>query len=180
MFDYYFHYNYVLRFLLILKYGNYKYLNTYNLVQLNKIITDFTIKDLDDLNHLRLSNYFYFFSFFLGKRGVITKVKSNFDLNVLYHSFSIRLIHCKYDLNFALFFLAEGVFPRLNTNYLHWIRSTNFYIFEVADMNIFVDKKASIGFLNLIDSLNFKFYFTGFDLNSDYSGLLMTSIEILL
>jgi hypothetical protein len=177
-YDFYFHYRYVMRNILLLKFSSLHF-NTYNLTELNKIILDFSIKDLDDLLHLKLSNYFYFFRFFFGKKGVITKIKSNFELNILYHSFSIRIMQNKYDLNYTILFLLEEIFPALNLNYLQWIRSKNFYIFEILDMNIFIDKKTSIGFFNLDDNLKFKFFFTGLDLDDKCSKLLMSGFLLI-
>jgi hypothetical protein len=89
--DFYFHYKHILRFLLLQKLG-YKYIHSYNVPKILKIKIYFSIKDLVDFDHLKGSNYFFFFKYFFGKKAFFVNYKSLFSLNVLYHNFEIQLI----------------------------------------------------------------------------------------
>jgi hypothetical protein len=56
--DFYFHYRFICRYSLINKFYI-SSVNTFNISFISSIILYFTIKNLEDLNNLCTSNYFY-------------------------------------------------------------------------------------------------------------------------
>ena len=77
IFDYYFHYKYVLRYLLLEKLGMY-YKNTYFYPEIYKLKNFFVIKNLVDLESLKSSNYFFFLNIFLEEELIVWIIKLNF------------------------------------------------------------------------------------------------------
>lgn len=158
-FDYYFHYKYVLRFLLIQKCGlNYK--NIYLIPKLYKLNTFFVIKNLIEFDDLRCSNYYFFFKHFFGRKANFVNYNSKFSLNVLYHSFNIQLIIVKQDIYFFINFLFNDILPYCQQRY-NVLRFKNYITYVILDMNIFLEKKTHIGFFNLKNSLNMQFFCNG-------------------
>jgi hypothetical protein len=161
IFDYYFHYKYVLRFLLLEKLGMY-YKNTYFYPKIYKLKNFFVIKNLVDLESLKSSNYFFFFKYFFGRRAYCMNYKTKFSLNVLYHSFNIQLVIAKKDLYIYINFLFNDILPFCNKKYsILKGKRFNYITYIIKDMNIFLEKKTHIGFFYLNDLLNMKFYCSG-------------------
>jgi hypothetical protein len=162
IFNYYFHYKYVVRFLLLQKLGIF-FKNTYNFPKIFQLKNYFVIKDLVDFENLKSSNYFFFFKYFFGKKAFFVNYKTRFSLNVLYHSFNIQLIIAKKDLYIFINFLFNDILPFCNKRYIIF-NSKNNISFRILDMNIFLEKKTHVGFFFLKESLNMKFYFYGLKL----------------
>jgi len=161
IFDYYFHYKYILRYLLLEKLGSY-YKNTYLFPEIYKLKSFFVIKDLVDFENLKSSNYFFFFKYFFGRRAYCMNYKTKFSLNVLYHSFNIQLIIAKKDLYIFLNFLFNDVLPFCKKRFsILKGKRYNYITYIIKDMNIFLEKKTHIGFFYLNDHLNLKFYCLG-------------------
>lgn len=161
VFDYYFHYKYVLRFLLLEKIGK-SYINTYKFPRIYKLNTFFVIKDLVDFENLKSSNYFFFFKYFFGKKAFFLNYSSVFSLNVLYHNFNVQLNFVKKDIYFYLNFLFNDILPFCNNRYLIInSENRNYVLYIINDMNFFLEKKTHVGFFNLNNSLNIKFFCFG-------------------
>lgn len=75
--DYYFHYKYISRFLLLEKIGSYYY-NTYTFTKIEKLNIFFVIKNLVDFENLKSSNYFFFLNIFLEKKQNLLIIKQGF------------------------------------------------------------------------------------------------------
>ena len=129
IFDYYFHYKYVSRFLLLEKIGVINK-NTYTFPKIVKLNNFFVIKNLVDFENLKSSNYFFFFKYFFGKKANFVNYKTRFSLNVLYHSFMIQLIIAKKNIYIFLNFLFNDILPFCNKRYiiLNFKNSINFKI----------------------------------------------------
>lgn len=158
--DFKFHHKYVLRFLLLQKLG-YKYIHPYNIPNLSKIKMYFSVKDLVDFDHIKGSNYYFFFKYFFGKKASFVNYTSSFSLNVLYHSFEIQLIFRKHDIYLCFDFLFNDILPFCNNQYAFFnARQKHYVSYTIYDMNIFLERKTHVGFFNLKDNLSFKFYST--------------------
>lgn len=157
--DYFFYYKYLLRFLLLEKLGII-YKNTYIFPKIYKLNNYFVIKDLVDFENLKSSNYFFFLKYFFGKKAFFLNYKTRFSLNVLYHSFYIKLIIAKKALYIFINFLFNDILPFCNKRYII-INLKNYITYKILDMNIFLEKKTHVGFFNLKDPLNMKFYSYG-------------------
>jgi hypothetical protein len=153
--DYYFHYKYVLRFLLLEKIGEF-YKNTNTFPKILKLNIYFVIKDLVDFENLKSSNYFFFFKYFFGKKAKFLNYNTRFSLNVLYHSFYIQLFFTKKYLYIFINFLFNDILPFCNKRYMR-VKFKNSINFKILDMNIFLEKKTHVGFFNLKEPLNMKF-----------------------
>jgi hypothetical protein len=162
IFDYFFHYKYVLRFLFLEKQGVLSK-NTYTLPKISQLHNFFVIKDLVDFENLKSSNYFFFFKYFFGKKAFFINYKTRFSLNVLYHSFYINLIIAKKDLYIFINFLFNDILPFCNKRYLKF-NSRKYISFKILDMNIFLEKKTHIGFFFLKEPLYMKFFFSGLEI----------------
>jgi hypothetical protein len=153
--DYYFHYKYISRFLLLEKIGSYYY-NTYTFTKIEKLNIFFVIKNLVDFENLKSSNYFFFFKYFFGKKAKFINYKTRFSLNVWYHNFKIQLVFAKKDLYIFINFLFNDILPFCNKRYMI-LNFKNTINFKILDMNIFLEKKTHVGFFNLKETLNMSF-----------------------
>jgi hypothetical protein len=170
--DFFFHYKHVCRFLLTQKLDI--SLNVFTIPKVTKALLFFVVKNLVDLEDIQLSNYFYLLKFFLGKKAYFSKFKSTFSLNVLYHSFLVQLSLKGKHLYFSIFFVTNEVFPFLGKTLLA-VKNLKFYAqFSVLDMNIFVEKKTNVGFFNLKEPLNFRFYYSG--INNDSTNFILLNL----
>jgi hypothetical protein len=154
------HYRHVCRFLLIEKAGRYT-LSTLNVSRLSKVAAFFSIKNLVDLDDLRNSNYFFLLKFYFGRRAFILNYQTKFSMNTLYHSFIIQLICEGHNLFFPIIFLLNDFKFCLSPKSYTVARYHNILNFQVLDMSIFLERKTNVGFFNLKDTLNVKFYCFG-------------------
>jgi hypothetical protein len=162
---YYFHYKNILRFLLLEKLGIISK-NTYTFPKISILKNYFVIKDLVDFENLKSSNYFFFLKYYFGKKAFFLNYNTRFSLNVLYHSFYIQLIIAKKDLYIFINFLFNDILPFCNKRYIIF-NSKNDISFKILDMNIFLEKKTHVGFFNLKESLNMKFFCYGSEIEKN-------------
>jgi hypothetical protein len=174
--DYYFHYKFVLRFLLIEKL-NYTYINSYIIPDLKKIKIYFSIKNLIDFNDLRSSNFHFLFRFFFGKKAIFVRYSTIFSLNVLYYNFIIQSIFLKKDMFFPIYFFFNDIIPYCNNRYF-LLKRDNLVMYTIFDMNIFLEKKTNLWFFNLKNDLNIQFLSSGVDIEKDYLFLLFKFVNI--
>src|SRR5580692_876022 len=66
MFDFFFYYKYVIRFILFLKKSKAKF-KSMDILKLEKAIVFFDLKNITDINNLSISNYYFFFNYFFVK-----------------------------------------------------------------------------------------------------------------
>jgi hypothetical protein len=80
--DLYFHYQNVGRFLLIQKLEYFCNLNSILIPCLKKTMLYFELVNLQIVNDIRMSNYFYLLKFFFGKKAYFAKFDKVFRLNI--------------------------------------------------------------------------------------------------
>lgn len=80
LFDYFFFYKYLVRFISIYKFNIIK--NTYQLMAIKKLILYFAILNIEDIDDVQGYNYLYLFKFFFGSGAYLTKLYSTFNLGV--------------------------------------------------------------------------------------------------
>lgn len=156
--DYYFHYNFVSRFIILNKFfkNNKKIINSFNLLKVKIINLYFIIKKLEDIDSLCTSNYFYFSKYFLGKRMFISKYFSIFNRGITHYNFKISLFLQKKDIFFFFYFFSSEVYCYVNKDFivLNNIKKNISIIFK--DIVYFTEKKNNVGFFNLKHDLHIK------------------------
>jgi len=156
MFDFFFYYKYIIRFILYLKKSETKFKPT-NILKLEKVIVFFDLKNIIDLNNLSISNYYFFFKYFFGKIPFFHNYKYVFKLNVNYYNFFIMYNFKKKDIYYVLYFLINDIYFNISKNLININKVDNYWNFIINDMNFFIEKKNSIGFFHLKDYVNFRF-----------------------
>ncbi len=133
----------------------------------------FTIKNIEDLDSISVSNSFYFFKYFFGRIGFFLNYSYYFSLNIGYHSFVLQCNFFKNDIYFPLYFFINDVyFKLLNTNkgVSKKVINNNLEI-VVHDMHFFTEKKTSVGFFNLVHKVTLKLISRGKNLNNNLFSL---------
>src|ERR1700729_3318418 len=138
MFDFYFHYNNLVRFIDTLKCS--EDIFTYmDIVKIKNLNVFFEIKEIKDLNSFSVLNSIYFFKFYFGFLPFFTQYSYRFSLNISYYSFV--LIHNFYGKNlyFPLFFFVNDIFVCINKLNLELYKFNNTLKYIVKDMNFFLE-----------------------------------------
>ena len=160
MIDYLFHSKYIVRH--IIMQNCYLNFNTINLPFLNYCVFFFNVYNIQDFDDICSSNYFYFLKFFFGKKAYLVGYLNKFQLNIIYHSFSIQLKLDKMTLFNSIYFIVHDILPFLNQKYFRVFFFDNGDIeCRIYDMNLFTEKKTNLGFFNLRHNLYFRFNFSG-------------------
>ncbi len=164
--DFLFNYLNVTRFILLHKDLS---RNNFLIPNLNKIICYFPLKNLEDLDDVRVYNYFYFFKFFFGFRAFFIGYRSVQSFSRTTYDFKIQIILRHNDIFSLLSFFVYDVLPILDVDYysVSLLKSSLIsYHFLIKDMNIFSEKKTNLGLFNLKDNLNFDLFFNSFNNDS--------------
>lgn len=156
MFDFFFYYKYVIRFILSLKKSKTSFKST-NILKLEKVIVFFDLKNIIDINNLSISNYYFFFKYFFGKIPFFYNYKYVFKLNVNYYNFFIMYNFKKKEIYYILYFFINDIYFNISKNLINVNKIDNYWNFIINDMNFFIEKKNSIGFFYLKDNVNFRF-----------------------
>lgn len=158
MLDFYFYYKNLVRFILFLKKSKVNF-NFTDILEIEKSIIYFNLKNIVDLNNLSISNYYFFFKYFFGKIPFFSSYRYNFKLNISYYNFLILYNFKKKDIYYVLFFFINDIYFFISKNVINIKKEDNYWEYTICDMNFFIEKKNSIGFFNLKDYVNFKFFF---------------------
>jgi len=158
MFDFFFYYKYVIRFILFLKKSKAKFKST-DILKLEKVVVFFDLKNITDINNLSISNYYFFFKYFFGKIPFFYNYKHSFKLNVNYYNFFIMYNFKKKEIYYVLFFFINDIYLNISKNLIKLNKEINYWNFMINDMNFFIEKKNSIGFFHLKEYVNFRFTF---------------------
>ena len=176
--DYKFHYKHVIRYMVIHNLYSYNY-NSINMPVLNKGILFFNIYEIEDMDNICSSNYFYFFKFFFGNKAVLTNFNSIFRLNIVYYSFTIQFLIKQAFMYTCICFLVQDVFPFLNQKYLEIEFYIDSIIFIILDMTLFTEKKINFGFFNLKHDLNCKFIFSGCGNDVEFKEVYLNYLKLI-
>jgi hypothetical protein len=104
MFDFYFFYNYIGRYILILK-QNELFLHYTKISKINNLIIYFDIKELMDMSSISILNYIYFFKYYFGFLPYFSNYKYKFKLNNSFFSFVYNIKYLKNNYIFLYYFL---------------------------------------------------------------------------
>jgi hypothetical protein len=118
MFDFFFYYKYVVRFILCLQKSKIKIKST-NILKLEKAIILFDLKNIIDINNLSVSNYFFFFKYFFGKIPFFSNYKHSFKLNVNYYNFFIMYNFKKKDIYYVFYFFINDIYFNISKNLIN-------------------------------------------------------------
>src|SRR5690348_1762378 len=97
MLDFHFYYKNIVRFVLFLKKSR-VFFNFTDILEIEKSIVYFNLKNIVYLNNLSISNYYFFFKYYFGKIPFFSSYKYNFKLNISYYNFSILYNFKKKDI----------------------------------------------------------------------------------
>jgi len=167
--DFFFTYKYILRFLLIHKYG--LFCNTFEVPVLNKLFIFFCISDVVDIDDACFFNYPFLFRFFFGRRAFFTKFKSIFNLGTYFFSFQIFTFFNGRSCFFPIFFFVNDLkcFSDYNTYFVYPVfNNFNYFYINFYNLNIFLEKKTNIGLYNLKHKMHFKFCLKSYDFFSSF------------
>lgn len=158
--DLFFNYKYTFRFLLLQ--SDKKIFSSFQLPNFDKLVCFFPLKEIADLNDVRIYNYCYFFKFFLGLKPFLTRRRDVSTFKKTQFNFNIQIILHRKDIFPVLYFLSNDVLPFMANR--GFIMNINFVdkffllLYKIDKFNIFLLKKTNLGLLNLHDPLCFKFY----------------------
>lgn len=162
MYNLFFYYKNYNRYIIFLKYSKNKYHFT-NLLKLQKINIAFNIRDLMDLNSHSILSSLFFFKYYFGVTPFFTKYKHEFKLNINYFNFSIEYNFIGKFLFAHLFYFINDIYYMINKLYLLCNKYSNYWEYQITDMNFFVEKKNTLGFFNLKYNLFIKLYYKNLD-----------------
>src|ERR1700753_335667 len=115
MFDFFFYYKYIIRFILFLKKSKIKF-NFIDILEIKKSVVFFNLKNIIDLNNLSISNYYFFFKYFFGKIPFFYNYKYTFKLNVSYYNFIIIYNFKKKEIYYVLYFFINDIYLNISKN----------------------------------------------------------------
>lgn len=161
-----FTYRNTLRFLLFNKIGF--IFNSFQIPSLTKSVIFFFLNNLTNLQENCIYNYYFFFKFFFGFKAYFCGFSVVKGFLTTQYSFKIQIILRKKDVFGLLHFFSNDIIPALDFFYLfdHNFNKNLTFCYTLEDLNIFVEKKTSLGLFYLKHPLNFKFYFSGVDTSS--------------
>jgi hypothetical protein len=168
-FDFYFTYKSCLRNIILLKIGINKVKNTFYLPALIKLKIFFLLIKKQDKDNISISNYFYLFKFFFGKKAFLSKYKTFYNLGIWYYSFKVFIFINKNEVYPILLYFFNDFLNLIEKNFFNFgILNKNFNIFYLVlkDLTIFNEKKTNLGLFNLEDFFNIYLYFSGCDINN--------------
>lgn len=152
-----------MRNIIINKYGLFE--NSYQIPKLIKIIYTFRLYKIEDLDDVQIYNYLYYFKFFFGGIGYLTKYKSYFNLGVWTYILRVRMCINKsmwiYDNIYLLF---DEYLINIDRNAItsgYQTKLSKIYNIIIKDLNTFSDRKTNIGLFNLSTNLILTFYLNG-------------------
>jgi hypothetical protein len=125
MLDFFFYYKYIIRFILFLKKSVSKY-NFIDILEIKKLIVYFSLKNIQDLNNLAISNYYYYFKYFFGKIPFFSSYKYSFKLNVNYYNFIILYNFKKKDIYYVFYFLTNDIYSFISKNAIDIKKENNY------------------------------------------------------
>jgi hypothetical protein len=166
MFDFYFHYCNLVRFLDSLKCSN-EIFTFMDIVKIKSLNVFFEMKEIKELNSFSVLNSIYFFKYYFGVLPFFTKYNYKFSLNVSYYSFVLKHDFYGKNLYFPLFFFVNDIFSCINKLSLESYKLKNSLIYMIKDMNFFLEKKSSLGFYNLKHLLGFEIISNNSNINNN-------------
>jgi len=138
--DFFFHYKYVGRYIFFLKNSKELY-HFSSMLNLDKLLIYFNLKNITDLNSLSISNYYYFFKYYFGKIPFFYSYSHQFKLNVNYYSFIIQCVFKEKYTYYLIFFLINDILFLISKNAILIKKEKNFWEYIINDMNFFIEKK---------------------------------------
>jgi len=121
--------------------------------KLSKIMYSFKLNKLEDLDDVQVYNYLYFFKFFFGRCGVLTKYKSEFKLGLWSYNLCVFMYvyspRCIYN-NIFLLYIEYLSFIDDSFIYAKFLTKTaKIYSIIIKELNFFSEKKTNMGLFNL-------------------------------
>ncbi len=155
MIDFFFHYKYVCRNLLLNRYFDLKF-NTNQIWKINYLIIYFSVNELENLEDISVMNYAYLVRFFFGRKVFLSNYKCKFHRGIFYYSFIIQSLIKKMDLYYILFFYVIDIKVHLSFEYIDIKVTKEYFELKIKDMYIFLEKKNNLGLFNLDEFLSIR------------------------
>lgn len=179
--DYFFNYKFLLRFLLIHK-SVFLFNNSFGLSFLHTLLVYFSINELESFDDTRTINYFYLFRFFFGCRCYIVGFSTVSSYNKVIYNFNVQIFLKNRNCFFSVFFLVNDIlssyisFSFFKFFYMSLKKGDIYFFVRFFDMNFFLERKTNPGLYDLIDNLNFRFFFKCSDLELCYIVLTLLKV----
>lgn len=153
--DYFSAYKYTVRNVILRKQSN--IFNSNQIPCITRVVYSFRLHKLEDLDDVQIYNYLYFFKFFFGKRGSLTKYKSFFNLGLWTYTFRVCMYvygskHVYYNL-YTLFFDYLVCIDKNLLNLGFFTGIAKIYYIIIKELTYFSEQKTNIGLFNLNNSL---------------------------
>lgn len=158
MFNLSFFYKYLGSFILFLQYSLNKY-SFKQMIKLESFLIYFNLINITDLDQVTISNYLYFFRYFFGIIPFFTNYKHKFHLNIHYFSFFLQYKFKNRNIYHYIYLFLNDTYSKINESYIKYQNAENFFEYIIIDMNFFIEKKNTLGFFSLIDTVKFKYIF---------------------
>jgi len=113
MFDYYFHYKFIGRFILYLKNSSEFFYFT-NILEFNKLVLFFDVYNINDLNSINILSHIFFFKYYFGVLPFFTNYIYKFKLNINYYNFFIQYNFFEKNIYYPLYFFFNDVYYMIN------------------------------------------------------------------
>ena len=170
MYNLYFYNKNICRYILYLKYSNLKYLHS-NMIDIDKFIVYFNLKNIIDLNNLSIFSCIYFSKYYFGIIPFFSNYEHIFHLNVHYYNFFIQYNFIYKYKYYPLYFFLNDIYFIIKKIYIDIKEDYNYFEYTINDMNFFIEKNNLLGFYYLKYNVNFKIEFTLFN-NFDPKNIL--------
>lgn len=170
-----FSYKYLLRFVLIHKYGMFKNKYTLPFCSLGKLFVLFN--NVQNINSTLYYGYFYLFRFFFGRLAFVTNFQTRFKLGKYYYTFCFSSIIRKQAVYFPIHLFFND-FKKVvsNTCSKSYCKINCSFIYSITDMHIFIEVKNNASLLKLPSTLYLKLYTSVSDPVT--SSLLLTVFKL--
>ena len=124
-----------------------------------------------EINASTILNNIYFFKYYLGSLPFFVNYDYRFKLNFNYFSFTILYKFFNKNLYFVLFFFINDIYMHINKLNLNCYIEHAGFKYIIKDMNFFLEKKNSLGFFDLKNSVIFEIVFERFYHNNFLASL---------
>lgn len=162
--NYHLHYFSNVRFLMLHKFF---FEHSLNIPFVKRLDLSFVLQNLEDADDVQISNYFYFFRFFFGRRAFVTQFNYFFSLGMTYYNITVMVYFLKNNVFFPMSFFSNDIFQKTKKTALDISHYQGSSIIELNDLQYFVERKTNVGLFNLYSGLSIAFYFNSVQVENE-------------
>jgi len=126
MFDYFFYYNNIGRYILFLKSNLSLYPKNIDILEFSKLVIFFNVLNVNDLNNISILSHIFFLKYYFGIMPFFTNYSYKFKLNLHYFNFFIQCDFFNKNMYYPLYFFFNDIYCMINKNNLSLNKNFNF------------------------------------------------------